>query len=166
MTTFTTPPRSSSIPFCFLKVQDIPSVLHSSISPHETSGSTYRHGVGGLSYRIISYHIITYHITYPTASSDRSSDYTNEANARRLPIPFTNSPFISRAVGLTSPFLFSHYARGKQHEALEGTKKKKHTDFGNYNVYIPREGEVEKRPFLSQTKPGRQLWWLYTYLSR
>ena len=85
---------------------------------------------------------MSYHITYPTASTDRSSDYTNEANA---PTPNTFSPFpdFSRAVGVTSPFLFPLRALG-QHEALEDNKKA----YGvwKYNVYIPREGKMKKGP--------------------
>ena len=106
MTTFTTPTTIAFHPFfAFPKVQDIPSVLHSSISPSETSWSTHGHGVGGLSY------IISYHIIYPLPSTDRNlANYMNES--KRASLPPALFLFFIPAVGLTSLFCFSFMRTG------------------------------------------------------
>ena len=73
-------------------------------------------------YHILSHHIIPYHIMYPTASTDRSSDYTNEANAAAPNTCFFFHSFMGG--GNDQPFLFFSLRAWEQHEALEDTKKK------------------------------------------
>lgn len=54
---------------------------------------------------LADYHIISYHIIYPTASTDRSSDYMNESKRVSFHY-FFSFHFFHWAVGLTSLFLF------------------------------------------------------------
>lgn len=80
---------------------------------------------------LANYHIISYHIIYPTASTDRSSDYTNEANAPPSNTFSFSSPFMGG--GIDQPFSLRAWG---QHEALEDTKK--HTGLGLTCIY-PRK---------------------------
>ena len=67
-------------------------------------------------------------------------------------------PFTSRAVGLTSPFLFSPLRAWGQHEALEGTKKKSIRVLGNITCIYPGKGKLKKKAHLEPNETGAAMY--------
>ena len=102
---------------------------------------------------IISYHITSYHITSCTLPPRPTDLATTRMKPARL-LPTRVSFFILLwAVGMTSLFFFSHYARGNSMRRWRIPKKS--IRVLDYITCIYPGREVEKRPF-EPNETGRQ----------